>query len=220
MATYFIGDVHGCSAELAALIAELAPGPEDTVYLAGDLFDRGPDPLGVLDQVVAGGYLSVMSNHEDFLMRAMQLYHRTGELDEKHEYIARCIRQVAPRAQEFYDYMAALPLYREGPGWLLVHAGIDPLRGLSDTSREVLLSARTWPPHDRAAPPWYHSYKGPPLVIFGHNAKRQPVMHRVQGRLVAVGLDTGCVYGGQLTALHLEEERLIQVDAARDYRRG
>ena len=58
------------------------------------------------------------------------------------------------------------------------------------------------------------------MVIFGHNARKVPVLHRREGKLVAVGLDTGCVYGGHLTAFHLESETLHQVAAARDYRKG
>jgi hypothetical protein len=220
MATFFIGDVHGCSQELSQLLAVLALGPEDEVLFAGDLFDRGPDPLGVLDLVEQYGSRSVMSNHEDYLLHALEKVGRGVPFETRHEYVIRCLRQVAPQADRFHAFLRALPLFRRGPGWLLVHAGIDPDRGAEASDRETLLNVRAWPKDQLQAPQWYESYTGSELVVFGHNARRQAVMHRHEGTLVAVGLDTGCVYGGKLTAFHLEQERLIQVDAARDYRKG
>lgn len=220
MATYFIGDVHGCSQELERLLGEIAPGPEDQVLFAGDLFDRGPDPLGVLDLVERWGSRSVMSNHEDYLLHALEVVGRGEPFETRHQYVVRCLRQIAPQAQRFHTFLRELPLFRRGPGWLLVHAGIDPEAGVQETSRETMLNVRAWPQDQPDAPQWYETYAGSELVIFGHNARRQAVMHRRGGVLKAVGLDTGCVYGGKLTAFHLEEERLIQIDAARDYRRG
>lgn len=220
MATFFIGDVHGCSQELDRLLTTLGAGPQDQVLLTGDCFDRGPDPLGVLDLIRGRGLGTIMSNHEDYLCRCLYRQLQGKPLESRHDYILRCLEQVGGRSREFFDFLRKLPLHLEGPGWILVHAGIDPQGGLGATSRRHLLSMRTWPPEDPGAPLWYELYRQGPLVIFGHNAQRQPVLHRVDGRLQAIGLDTGCVYGGELTAFHLEEERLIQVKARRDYRMG
>lgn len=220
MATYFIGDVHGCSQELDRLLDQLELSAEDRVYLTGDLFDRGPDPLGVLDLVRERNLLSILSNHEDYLYRTMVQFLRTREMDTRHEYISRCLRSVGKRAPEFLEYIRQLPLYRQGEGWILVHAGVDPYQGLEATQRRDLLSMRTWPSDDRQAPRWYELYEAGPMVIFGHNARQQAVMHRVDGKLLAVGLDTGCCYGGWLTAFRLEDESVQCVRAARDYRRG
>jgi hypothetical protein len=220
MATYFIGDVHGCRLELARLLDLLQLTAADQVYLTGDLFDRGPDPLGVLDLVRERSLHSILSNHEDYLYRTLVDYARTGELETRHEYIARCLRTVGARAPEFMDFIRELPLFRQGEGWLLVHAGIDPYQGLEATCRRDLLSMRTWPSQDRSAPKWYELYQRGPLVIFGHNARSGAVLHHHENRLMAVGLDTGCCYGGQLTAFRLEDQTLHQVQATRDYRRG
>ena len=171
MATFFIGDVHGCSQELSRLLDTIAAGPDDQVYFTGDLFDRGPDPCGVLDLVEAAGSLSVMSNHEDYLLHALSVVGSGGSFETRHEYVVRCLRQIAPQAPRFREFMRTLPLFRRGPGWLLVHAGIDPHQGVEQTPREVLLNVRAWPRDQAQAPQWYETYTGTELVVFGHNAR-------------------------------------------------
>ena len=79
---------------------------------------------------------------------------------------------------------------------------------------------RRWPDDSTPENPfWYDAgWSGPEAVIFGHDAARGLVRRELDGRLVALGLDTGCVYGGQLTGWIAEEDRLLQVPAARVYR--
>lgn len=219
MATYFIGDVHGCRTELEALLEALGAGEDDRVYLTGDVFDRGPDPVGVFDLIQERGLLSIQSNHEWHLGRVMKLYQETGDWPGTELYVLECLNAFLHRSEEFLAFLGDLPMYRRGEDWILVHAGIHPTEGIPGTTMEMALNMRRFPMKDRRAPLWHHQYRAGPLVIFGHNARKEPVLHRVDGKLLAAGLDTGCVYGGALTALHLEEERLVQVPAARDYRK-
>lgn len=214
VSTYFIGDVHGCCRELEALLEKIDPGPGDRVYLTGDAFDRGPDPEGVFDLIQSRGLISIQSNHEAFLLKVLQ----EGS-PSRHGYIQDCLEALSGRREEFQAYLEALPLARKGEGWLLVHAGIDPYQGFSKSTPETILMVRNWPRNDPLGVPWYQHYQGPELVIFGHNAKKEPVLFRREGKLLAVGLDTGCVYGGSLTAFCLEDERLIQVPSPKDYRK-
>ncbi len=217
MAQFFIGDVHGCATELAELLERLAPEPGDQVFLTGDILDRGPDPLGVLDLVRERNLLSIQSNHELHLARVLREEDERGMRPPCLPYIAACLDRCAARRSELAAFLEALPWYRQGPGWLMVHAGIHPREGLAGTTPKMMVTMRRWPDERPADPPWYEHYQGETLVIFGHNARKEAVLHRVGERLVAAGLDTGCVYGGSLTALHLEEERLVQVPARRDY---
>src|SRR6059036_482305 len=70
--TIAIGDVHGCSAALAALIDAIGPGPDDTLVTLGDYIDRGPDSRGVLDRLIALGdrcrLVPILGNHDQMLM--------------------------------------------------------------------------------------------------------------------------------------------------------
>src|SRR5205085_119403 len=74
--TIAIGDVHGCSMALAALVAAIRPGPEDTLVTLGDYIDRGPDSRGVLDQLIAlvgrCRLVPLLGNHEEMLIAAIR----------------------------------------------------------------------------------------------------------------------------------------------------
>ncbi|PIR19482.1 MAG: hypothetical protein COV48_01755, partial [Elusimicrobia bacterium CG11_big_fil_rev_8_21_14_0_20_64_6] len=89
-----------------------------------------------------------------------------------------------------------------------IHAGFDPGEGLEWQSASQLTSLRRL----KDGRPWYEAYRERTLAVFGHWAKRKPVV-----RPNAVGLDTGCVYGGSLMALILPERVLISVPARRVY---
>jgi hypothetical protein len=95
-----------------------------------------------------------------------------------------------------------------------VHAGVRPGVPLGSQEEDDLLELRTLGP-DRASRegvPWYEVYDDGPTVLFGHWPAAPP---RRGPR--ALGLDTGCVYGYQLTAYVLEEDRLVSVPARRAY---
>src|SRR5262245_14598655 len=71
MATWVVGDVHGCAAELGRLLEALALGPEDELVLLGDLFHRGPDPLGVLALLRPLRARFLLGNHEHVLLQRL-----------------------------------------------------------------------------------------------------------------------------------------------------
>lgn len=230
MATYFIGDVHGCADELSDLLDVLGAGPDDEVYLTGDAFDRGPAGPAVFDMIHDLGLHSVRSNHEEHLEDLLRRRVASGQLPPCRGYLRACLELFEPRHEEFLAYLAALPFHHEGPHaprqtagsshaerWVMVHAGVHPEEGLAGSDASQLLYMRRWPHEDPRCRPWFERYTQGPLVIFGHNAQREPVLHQVEGRLLAAGLDTGCVYGGRLTALVLEEERLVHVPARQNY---
>jgi serine/threonine protein phosphatase 1 len=98
-----------------------------------------------------------------------------------------------------------------------VHAGLVPGRAPRDLDPEDLVSLRRL--EARGRPYWYEVYQGPNLVLFGRTPASIPRVRRANGRLVALGLDTGCVYGGKLTAYSPELDELRQVAAKRAYAR-
>lgn len=191
--TLFVGDVHGCSAELASLLALARPS---RVVLVGDLFTKGPDPEGVWRLIVQHGAEAVLGNHDDLVLRR---WHQHRQL-------------LAPEGA--VEWLEECPLSLAGPGWLCVHAGIHPTGGLAETTRRTALTVRRWPDDSHPDSPfWWEDYTGAPMVIYGHDARRGLVDRRPH----SLGLDTGCVYGGQLTGYLLEEDVLLSIPAKAAY---
>jgi diadenosine tetraphosphatase ApaH/serine/threonine PP2A family protein phosphatase len=205
--TIVIGDVHGCLDELKDLLRAVEAKPEDRLISVGDLLCKGPDSLGVMEWAMSAPNLEcVLGNHE---LRFLNCWRR-GVAPAVKPYDAETHRQFGDRYEAAMRFIARWPLTASGPGFMVVHAGFDPREGLEWQSNAVLTSLRTLKDTGK---PWYESYKDSSLVVFGHWAKPEPVVRRN-----AVGLDTGCVYGGALTALILPERRLVSVPARRAYR--
>jgi diadenosine tetraphosphatase ApaH/serine/threonine PP2A family protein phosphatase len=208
--TLFIGDVHGCAHELADMLAIVRP---DRVFLTGDLFTRGPDPVGCWELVREHQARMVMGNHEDRMLRRWD----EAVAGRGRSYAHEAVRALAG-VPGLRAWIEALPLHLQEPGWLLVHAGVHPKKGLAGSSRDQLLNLRRWPDDARRSNPfWWKRFaraqrdNAPPLVIYGHDAVRQ-LQDR---RPTSLGLDGGCVFGGALCGYLLEEDRLLQVPARR-----
>ena len=230
MKTIIIGDVHGCLDELNQLLLELAPTEYDHLIFIGDLIDRGPDSAGVVERVVE---LSVrhrvsliLGNHEEKFLRYRR-HLEEGKGGERQmlgtEVFPTLMERLQPIHFEFLEaayYSLHLPEYRT----LLVHGGIPgqvkfPLpatyrygehsprdypgldlltktRFLDENGKFVALNAQQ--PHHNY---WADTYDGRyGHVVFGH----QPFMEAAPKEFpFATGVDTGCVYGGKLSALVL-----------------
>lgn len=196
----FIGDVHGCADELEELIGGLAIGASDRVYFVGDLVTRGPDGKGVLALMRAVGGQSVLGNHELRMLALRQ--GRAGRWGSLSTYQ----RLAAELTDEDWALLEGLPPTLEVPehGVRIVHGGVVPGRPLDEHDPWLLTHLRTLDdegsPSERwAGTLWAERYHGPPHIVFGHNARARLQLHDW-----ATGLDTGCVYGGHLTALVLE----------------
>ncbi len=192
MRTLVVGDVHGCSGELDALVALAKP---DAVVLVGDLFTKGPDPRGVWERIEAWDARAVLGNHDAAVLERWD--HWRGSLPK------RC-----------RSWLSSLPIWREEAGVLVVHAGVHPRLGRAGTTRQMATTMRRFPEPD--GPPWYDAgWAGPLCVVFGHDARRGRVRREIDGRPVAVGLDSGCVYGGELSGWVPETDESFAVPALR-----
>ncbi|CAM2005174.1 metallophosphoesterase [Acanthopleuribacter pedis] len=207
-----VGDVHGCRAELDALLAKAEFRPEQTeLIFVGDLINKGPDSEGVLERAVAYNARMVLGNHEtNFLEQARAGTFRPGSM-------SRVAEQMGPRLGKWVDYLERQPFWLIRPQLLVVHAGLHPSLALEDTPPRILTRIRTWGENglfmDREQdPPWYHFYQGDATVVYGHWARAGLVM-----RERTIGLDSGCVYGFQLSALRWPQRELIQVNAFETY---
>jgi serine/threonine protein phosphatase 1 len=202
-----IGDVHGCSVELGNLLEAAEVTDKDSIISVGDLICKGPDSRSVMKWAMETPNLRcVLGNHEARLLDRWL----TGQKPVPQSSDAETFLQLGDCYEEAMNFLKSWPLYVEGDGFLVVHAGLDPhVFSLRKQSREDLTTIRIPKGMDV---PWYDAYKGNELVVFGHWSRTEPVI-----RPNAIGLDTGCVYGGSLTAVILPERRLISIPAQRDY---
>ena len=230
----FVGDVQGCREELERLLEELRFDPtSDRLEPVGDLVNRGPDSLGVLRLARALDAGGVLGNHDLHLLRTAAGTRDLGQRDTIQDVLG------AEDRDALLGWLATRPFVRAWEDVLLVHAGLDPtwddpvaiLEGVdpylphpaSDFATRVRYCARDgsrptsdWPPPSAPFAPWYEHWTATReerrTLVWGHWARAGLV---ARDRLR--GLDSGCVWGGRLTAWIAEEDRLVQVDAARTY---
>ena len=213
--TVIVGDVHGCVVELERLLDRVAFSSGDQLVLVGDLVARGPDSLGVLDVARQTGAILVRGNHEQRLLvlRRAPVSELPG--GRMHRDIVAALRPVD------WTLLETSPLWVDLPehGVRVVHAGVIPGLPIEQHTPATLMRIRTVrvtpegiaPASESMAPSkaravrseasdvlWGSCYTGPPHVVFGHNAAPGLQLHPW-----ATGLDTGCVYGGSLTAMVL-----------------
>ncbi|MFB9839800.1 polynucleotide kinase-phosphatase, partial [Actinoallomurus acaciae] len=229
-----IGDVHGCRAELEELLTKLgyvierdalgraagAAHPDGrTALLLGDLVDRGPDTPGVLrlamGMVNAGAALCVPGNHENKLVRALRGRRVTVAhgLAESLEQLAAEPEEFRAEALEFMDGLVS-HLVLDGGRLVAAHAGLkEEYHGrASGRVRSFALYGETTGETDEYGLPvryaWANDYRGGATVVYGHTPVVEPEW--VNNTLC---LDTGCVFGGRLTALRYPEKEIVSIPA-------
>jgi protein phosphatase len=231
-----IGDVHGCRPELEELLAKLGyrwhgdppshPGRRTAVFL-GDLADRGPDSVGTVHLVYrlwrAGVALVAPGNHDDKLLRF--LHGRNVQVRHGLETTLAEYRALPPAGQERFSaeiedlFGSAAPYLVLDEGRLVVAHGGIKAHMIGDRSPRTTAfvlygdtTGRTTPEGLPERRDWAASYQGAPLVVYGHMPVEEAVL-----RNNTINVDTGCVFGGQLTAFRYPEQELVQVPARRAY---
>lgn len=229
-----IGDVHGCYDELAALLTQLGytPGAEDSVFrhpegrkavFLGDLVDRGPNVPAVLrlvmGMVAAGTALYVPGNHDVKLLkklrgRDVQITHGLAETLSQFEHEPAAFRS---EVGSFIDGLVSHYVLDDGK-LVVAHAGLkQELQGRgSGRVRDFALYGETTGETDEFGLPvrynWAAEYRGPATVVYGHTPVPEPEwLNRT------INIDTGCVFGGALTALRYPERELVSVKALHTY---
>ena len=227
---WVIGDIHGCLDELEELL-DLIPARDPLLFI-GDYIDRGPASACVVDRVLEeeGRSVFLKGNHEDMMLSyyrdpdsreglAWTFWGNGGPatlrsygLSEQDAY-----NRYPKRHREFYEN---LRLYYEDEHCIAVHAGLrlssdeHPTPPLEEQDEDDLLWIREeWIRHE-------HRWKGK-KVYYGHTPSRYVLGDAGEHDPIvgenSVGLDTGCVFGGSLSAMHTETGELIQVKARRAY---
>lgn len=231
-----IGDVHGCFDEMNSLLQQLgyAIEPEGAEYrvvppdgrravFIGDLVDRGPKISEVLRLVMgmvkAGTAFCVPGNHDVKLMRKL----RGKDVKITHG-LADSLAQLEPEPPEFKRQVAdfiddLVSHYVFDDGRLVVaHAGMKEEmqgRGSGAVRSFALFGETTGETDDYGLPVrynWAAEYRGKAMVVYGHTPVREAEwLNRT------IDIDTGCVFGGKLTALRYPEKELISIPALREY---
>jgi hypothetical protein len=225
--TLIVGDVHGCLDELHRLLDHVGVTSSDRVCFVGDLVGRGPSSAGVLACARGLDAAVVQGNHEHKLLALLE---GEGATRGERAPSGRMRRIGAELSPADWVFLARLPLWIDlaDKSVRIVHAGLVPGTPLERQEPRWLMNLRGIdvagaPSDQRGTRPWAASYRGPPHVVFGHNALRHVQIHPW-----ATGLDTGCVYGGALTAMvlldgepvppaHRRHEVLVSVPARRAY---
>jgi polynucleotide kinase-phosphatase len=234
-----IGDVHGCFDELLLLLTELGyvlartegqggalsashPGGRKAVFV-GDLVDRGPkvpDVLRLVMAMTAGGTaVAVPGNHDIKLMLKLRgkEVRITHGLAESLEQLEREPPELAARVADFIDGLVSHCVFDDGK-LVVAHAGLkESLQGRgSGAVREFALYGETTGEVDEyglpVRHPWAEEYRGRAAVVYGHTPVLEPAWLNN-----TICVDTGCVFGGKLTALRWPERELVSVKAARVY---
>ena len=217
--TFIIGDVHACAAELEELLGRLAPGRGDRVIFVGDLVDRGPAVRRVFDLAREARGELVRGNHEDKLLRWRS--GRPGARGVTVQLAPHHFETVEQLRPEDWQLMESAKPFLEVPdhGVVVVHAGLRPGIPLKEQDPDDLCRLQSIGPSGRrrksgtpGARFWAETCDLPGWVVYGHTHMRVPL--RFERTL---GIDTGCCFGGHLTALELPSGALHQVRAARNY---
>ncbi|MGH9059196.1 MAG: AAA family ATPase, partial [Acidimicrobiales bacterium] len=229
-----IGDVHGCFDELAELLGQLgyqldAAGTDAVhpdgrrAFFVGDLVDRGPAVPSVLrlamGMVAAGHALAVPGNHENKLARAL----KGANVSTGHG-LAETLRQLEAEPPELSERVAGFidglvsHLVLDDGNLVVAHAGMrEDMAGRSSGAVRsfALYGDTTGETDEYGLPvryPWAQDYRGQAAVVYGHT----PVPDAVWLNNT-ICIDTGCVFGGKLTALRWPERELVAVPALREY---
>jgi protein phosphatase len=231
-----IGDVHGCFDELTALLAQLGyivtepnnryhvqpPHGRRAIFL-GDLVDRGPNIPAVLrivmSMVVDGTAVCVPGNHDLKLVRKLKgkQVQITHGLADSLEQLENESPEFRAQAMEFLDGLVSHYVLDDGK-LVVAHAGMkEEMQGRgSGKVRDFALYGETTGETDEFGLPirynWAAEYRGHAMVVYGHTPVPEPEwLNRT------INIDTGCVFGGRLTALRYPERELISVPARQTY---
>lgn len=208
--TIVVGDIHGCYDELTALLEKVDLGPDDRVVSVGDLIAKGPKSREVLQLFMTDArFTSVIGNHDLALRRRWN-----GEDVDLKPAQKEANKQLKAEKDAYATYFNRLPFVIDLDTHLVVHAGLRPNVELYSQTTGDLTRLRTLG-GDRESDegtPWYHVYYGEKTVLFGHWPAPEPRRGKK-----AIGLDTGCVYGYNLTAYIIETDEFVSVPALHAY---
>lgn len=237
-----VGDIHGCLEEFEELLKVIQYNKETMrLVCLGDLMDRGPDPVGVVRKVRELGVECIMGNHEEKHLRWHKHEKKLQETGKPNP-----MRRMAQEAREAneklsdqdWTWLKALPLkVHLINDWWGIHGGCEPRFSLADQDPKQIIRCRYVDERGVAqalganlSKPggtvyWTEAWRGPESIVYGHcvHDLKAPRFD-VCGSASCVGIDTGCCFGGHLTAVMMHPEpghfKYPQVKAKKKYYEG
>ncbi|KAG2213814.1 hypothetical protein INT47_001083 [Mucor saturninus] len=245
---FVIGDVHGCVKEFNDIVAKLNYDPtKDQIILAGDLTSKGPDSVGVVRRAKELGVLCVRGNHDDKVVRLKTFEIEKGR-NAMYPVDATMPEGGVPDPIKFknyhtgvsfnftqsdYDYLASCPVMLHMPflnNTIVVHGGLDPnIHSLENQIPFMVMNMRDIDKNnvtsidsgvgEQWATVWNANQKllnmDNTMIYYGHDSSRG-----LNIKQTTFGLDTGCVYGGSLTAINVKTHELTQVSCQTYVKKG
>jgi serine/threonine protein phosphatase 1 len=204
-----IGDIHGCSVALRAILTAIDPQPDDTIVTLGDYIDRGSDTRGVIDLLIElqsrTNLVPILGNHEEMMLQVLrgeqphQAWLRFGGMETLDSYGFDGDLNFLP--EEHAEFFASLVDYYAEDEFFFTHAAYDPLLPFDQQPSDVLR--------------WHSLREGIPIphisgaqAIVGHTANHSGEVLDA-GHLICI--DTYCYGGGYLTALDVRQRAVWQV---------
>ncbi len=229
------GDIHGCLDELKELRKKLNPKPNDIEVSVGDIINKGPYSIETIHYVLDKQIHCVIGNNEAKIIKLYNRYTKEGE---------KYLETIKPHEKETIlkitkkeiNYLESLPFYLKFSNLTILHGGItkDIILddSLSNKNKKQVINLRyldrklqpiPWNDFDGRYKFWSELYEGNEgFILFGHHPFDNPKIDEF-----SIGLDTGCVYGGKLSAakfnmldngkLDTKNYQIISVNAKKNY---
>lgn len=227
--TIIVSDIHGCIEEFEELIQIVKYNKKsDRLILLGDLIDRGPNSLAVVQKARRMNLECVMGNHEYKFLKWWKSSNSRADVYDRHDFYNQL-------TDEDINYIFQMPTYiKLENNIVIIHAGVKPGIAISDQEKNDLMYLRYADSKQQfislkkiskigkeaaGAHFWTEFWRGPESIIYGHNvhSMTDPLIEEVSPGVICYGLDTGCCFGGRLTAMILETKEIIQVQAKQAY---
>ena len=207
---FAVGDIHGCSEKLYALMDKIPLNQEqDQLLFIGDYIDRGPGSIEVLDYLIdlkkhLPGIIFLKGNHEDMLQNYLDGNDRFTYLLNSGQQTLDAYLNKQNAADDYpvpsahLEFLRELHLYYQTDDYIFVHAGMRDKVPLESQKEIDLLWIR-----DEFI---YSDYDFGKRVVFGHTPFKEPLVQTNK-----IGIDTGAVYGNRLTCVQLPEMKFFSV---------
>ncbi|AEH50926.1 metallophosphoesterase family protein [Pseudothermotoga thermarum] len=206
--TYVVGDIHGCLWALDKLVKKLPLASDDTLIFLGDYVDRGPDSKGVIDYLIGlskfHNCVFLRGNHEQMMLACLEkgqdcyLWEFNGA-----NATIRSYGGIKSIPQQHIEFLKNTRLYYVKDKFIFVHAGLKPGVPLENQDPFDLVWIRDEFIYSQNPAVGYK-------VVFGHTPFANVLILPDK-----IGVDTGCVYGGKLSCIRIEDYAIFQVECER-----